>query len=98
MRYKSMVLELLEQHPVIHNQLRSSRTLLSTIDRLATGLKSSHEEWMSNLRQSMQGSSESEITSTAMELAIEELESVLSSDSLTDGDDQQVSDHPIARE
>ena len=96
--YKTMVLELLQQRPQIHEQLRASRTLLSTMEQMAISLKSGHEEWKNHLRQSMASSSESEIANAAMELAIKELESVLSSVSPMDGDDLPILDQPTANE
>ena len=84
MQYKNMVLELLEQRPQILGQLKASRTLLSTVERLAEGLKSSHDEWKNHLRQANPGSSPEQIADEALELSLQELESVLSSVSLED--------------
>ncbi len=98
MMYKTMVLELLQQRPPIHDQLRASRTLLSTTERLAEGLRDSHDMWKSRLRQSMPDSSPSAISSAALESALGELEAVLSSVSPMDGDDWPMLDHPTASE
>ncbi len=40
MHYKTIVLELIQDHPALHEQLRASRTLLSTVERTAAALKS----------------------------------------------------------
>ena len=87
MQYKTIVLELLQQRPQIHDRLKASRTLLPTTERLAEGLKNSHDEWKNHLRQANPGSSPEQIASEAMELALKELESVLSSVSLEDEDE-----------
>jgi hypothetical protein len=87
MQYKNMVLELLEQHPQILGQLKASRTLLPTTERLAEGLKSSHDEWKNHLQQANPGSSPEQIASEALEPALKELESVLSSVSPPDEDE-----------
>ena len=87
MQYKTMVLELLQQRPQIHDRLKASRTLLPTMERLAEGLKSSHDEWKNHLQQANPGSSPDQIASEAMELALKELESVLSSVSPPDEDE-----------
>jgi hypothetical protein len=87
MQYKTIVLELLEQRPQIHEQLKASRTLLSTTERLATLLKNSHHEWKHRLRQASPGSSPEQIADEALEPALKELEAVLSSVSLEDEDE-----------
>jgi hypothetical protein len=63
MLYKTIVLHLLEDRPQMYQQLRKSRTLLATLNRLAEELKASHEALM-NL-----GNQPNE----AAELAIKEL-------------------------
>ena len=78
MHYKTIVLELLEQRPEVHEQLRSQRQLLPTIERMALELKASHEAWQETLAQAKPGSDASQISSEAMELALEELTNRLS--------------------
>jgi hypothetical protein len=51
MRYKSIVLQLLEQYPEFHEQLRSKHMLLSTMEQLARELKTCHEVWKDTLSQ-----------------------------------------------
>jgi hypothetical protein len=77
MLYKTMVLELLQQHPEMHDQLRKQRTLLATMERLAMELKDSHETWKASLAQARPESSESQIASEALELALQDFCSVL---------------------
>jgi hypothetical protein len=79
-QYKTICLGLLEQRPEIYNQLRKSRMLLPTLNRLAGELKASHEAWQLELNETRPGS-DSQIASEAMELAVKELEDRLSADS-----------------
>ena len=77
MYYKTMVLELLKQHPQIHKRLRSQRMLLPTLDRYASQLRTHHEAWMHRLSQAKPGSYQSQIASEALEIALKELEDSL---------------------
>ena len=80
MQYKTIVLELLQQHPEIHQHLQSRRTLLATMELYARELKTSHEAWKDRLCQALPGSNPSQITSEALEIALWELEDVLQSE------------------
>lgn len=80
MQYKTIILELLEQHPLIYTQLQSQRKLLSAVEHYALELKTLHEAWKQQLARAKQGSETSQIASEAMELALEELERSLSSE------------------
>ena len=73
MLYKTMILELLRERPAIHDQLRSQRMLLPTLERLAIQLRTSHLTWKDLLSQAKPGSSESQIASEAREIALQEL-------------------------
>jgi hypothetical protein len=85
MQYKTIVLELLkDQHPIFHEQLRASRTLLTALDFYARGLKASHEVHKLMLSQTRPKSDPHQITSEAMELAIRDLQESLPSESLAD--------------
>jgi len=64
MQYKTITLELLESHPLLHKHLRLSRKLLSELDRYACDLRVEHQRWMGLGLES----------SEASELALEELE------------------------
>jgi len=79
-RYKTICLELLEQHPELYDQLRKRRTLLPTLNRLAGELKARHQAWIQEL-QAIRPGSDSQIASEAMEPALKELEDRLSADS-----------------
>jgi hypothetical protein len=86
MQYKTIGLEMIQQQPELHEQLRASRTLLATMDQLAIELKACHEEWIGRLSQRMPGSDRSQISSEALEMALKELEENLSSASKADED------------
>ena len=79
MQYKTIILELLEQRPQMHEQLRKERKLLTTLEFYAKELKESHEAWKETLGQQRPGSDQSQIASEAMELALKELEDRLPS-------------------
>jgi hypothetical protein len=86
MHYKTIVLQLLEDRPRLHNQLQRERRMLKTVEQLAPELKASHEEWRERLRQLRPESDPAQIASEAMELAIEELRDRLPSESEADND------------
>ncbi len=90
MQYKTIVLELLQQRPEVHEQLRMSRKLLPTVELYAKELKASHETWKETLGQERPGSDQSQIASEALEMALKELEDRLPSASQP-GDIEQLS-------
>ncbi len=77
MQYKTIVLELLQQCPEIHDQLRSKRRLLRTMNAYAAELKAKHRAWMEVLRPARPESATSQISSEALELALEDLPATL---------------------
>ncbi len=83
----TIILELLKQRPEIHNQLRSNRMLLSTVERYARELKANHEIWKGRLSQARPGSDESQIASEALEFALKELEDCFPSSTTVNQDD-----------
>ena len=82
MQYKTIILELLQQRPEMHEQLRKDRKLLTTMESYARDLKTSHEAWKETLNQERPGSDPSQIASEALEMALKELEDRLSAGSL----------------
>lgn len=82
---KTIVLRLLEAQPEIHDRLRQSRLMLRAVDFYAERLRSSHGTWKSQLARTRPGSSESQIASEALEIAITELEEGLTSGELLEG-------------
>ena len=81
MHYKTIICELLQQRPQMHEQLRKDRRLLTVLENYAKELKASHEGWMHLLTQMRPGSNPSQISSEALEMAVKELEDRLPSES-----------------
>jgi hypothetical protein len=96
MLYKTIVLGFLQDRPQIYDQLISRQTLLSTLERYATELKTSHEAWKEQLQQAKTRSSPSQIASEALELALEQLESRLPPELPTDATEPPPLDSAMA--
>ena len=80
MHYKTITLELLQdQFPTLHRRLRNQRKLLETLDQYARMLRDSHLAWRDQLARTRPDSHPGQITSEALELAIEDLMDALSS-------------------
>jgi hypothetical protein len=79
MQYKTIVLEMLKERTELHEQLRLTRRLMPTLEACSKALKTSHEAWMETLAESQPQSSQAQISSAAMELALKELEDRLPS-------------------
>jgi hypothetical protein len=104
MHYKTIIHELLQQRPQMQEQLRKERKLLATLELYARELKASHEAWTDMLSQMRPGSHPAQIASEALEIALQEIEDRLPSDSSQDGSDPKVLDaamlflrHPTRR-
>ena len=87
MQYKTIILELLQQRPEIHDHLRKNRMLLQTLEFYAKELKTSHEAWKETLDQARPGSDPTQIASEALEMALKELEDRLPSGSHPEGNE-----------
>ena len=105
MQYKTIVLELLQQRPEMHDQLRKERKLLTTLEFYAKDLKESHETWKETLGQQRPGSDQNQIASEALEIALKELEDRLPAESHPDNNQPLSLDdamaflrHPTPRE
>lgn len=96
MQYKTIILELLQQRPEMHEQLRLTRRLLPTMEALAKELKASHETWKESLSQAHPGSEGSQISSEALELALKEMEDRLPSASPRDDKELPTLDKAMA--
>jgi hypothetical protein len=80
MLYKTILLELLQgQYPALYERLRSSRTLLSTLDDQAAALRRYHQTRMDELAQVKPDRDPAQMASQAMELAIQDLRDSLPS-------------------
>ena len=73
---------LLQEHPLIYDQLLRNRTLLSELEAQAHELKANHEDWQDRLRQAKPLTDASQIVSEAMEFAVQEMETRLLCESL----------------
>lgn len=73
MHDKTIGLELLEQNPVLHEALRSSRVLLLTLDLCARILATRHQAWECQIGIAKPESDRRQVASEAMELAVEEI-------------------------
>jgi hypothetical protein len=74
MQYKTIILELLQQRPQMHERLRQERLLLPTMERYARELRTRHLEWKELLLERQPDSESSQIASEALEIALKELE------------------------
>lgn len=81
--YKTIVLELLQDRPTLHEQLRASGTLLASMEQLAVALKTCHQGWMTRLAERWPNSDSSQLSSEALELAVNELREDLPAESPT---------------
>lgn len=73
MQYKTIVLELLEQNQPLYHHLRRCRTLLATVERAATELRTSHREWTARLTEAGRGGTDEQLSAEALELALTDL-------------------------
>ena len=83
MQYKTIVHELLQQRTELHEKLRLTRRLLPTIETFARELKASHDEWKETLSEARPDSDPIQISSEAMEMAVQEMEDRLQNESQT---------------
>ncbi len=84
MQYQTIILELLQQRPALHEQLKEKRTMLQTMERYANQLKTSHAAWKEQLSQARPNSDPSQIGSEALEIALQEMADYLDSQLLSD--------------
>jgi chromosome segregation ATPase len=96
MQYKTIILELLQQRPQMHQQLQQQRKLLTTMEAYAKELKASHEAWKEQLAQAKPGSEASQISSEAFEMALKELEERLPPASRVDDQEALALDQAMA--
>jgi hypothetical protein len=96
MLYKTIVLELLKQRPMLHETLRKKRMVLRQVNRLSRELKTSHEAWMEQLSRTRPGSTPSQIASEAEEMALQELLEALPPESPPDEDETFSHDEAMA--
>jgi hypothetical protein len=86
MHYKTIMLDLLEQYPSLYDRLRTSGTLMQSMEHYASELKERHTSWMNTLAQERPGSNPAQIASQALELALQDLQERLSAASAPNAD------------
>ena len=77
MQYKTITLSLIEQRPHWHQQLRQAGTMLATLDEYALKLKTMHVAWQAELIATRPASDPQQLSSAALELAMQELQEQL---------------------
>ncbi|HLN31391.1 MAG TPA: hypothetical protein VK395_26860 [Gemmataceae bacterium] len=77
MQYKTMVLEILHQRLELYEEVRSNRMLLPALESYALELKSLHEDWKEILRLKMPDSDPAQVSSEALELAVQAFQDFL---------------------
>jgi hypothetical protein len=94
--YKTIVLELLQQRPQMHEQLRAHRKLLRTVNQYAQELKRKHEAWKDVLSPVRPESDPQQIASEALDLAMEDLKDCLACESPPDENESLSLDDAMA--
>jgi hypothetical protein len=84
MHYKTIVLELLQDQPALHERLRATRSLLQTLERSAALLRTRHAFWMTELGRKRGATHPSQLSSSALEIAVEELRDALALEMTSD--------------
>lgn len=77
MQYKTIILELIRQNEPLHDRLRSNRSLLATVDRLAEQLKADHEIYLNEMIMQEPTASRPAASQQAFEMAMKEAEEQL---------------------
>lgn len=96
MQYKTIVLHLLEQRPEMYDRLHRERQLLPALERFSQELKSGHEAWTDRLLQAKPDSDTKQIASEAMELALQDLQARMPSESMPSEDEPLSLDEAMA--
>jgi hypothetical protein len=84
MHYKAIVLELLQDQPTLHEELRARRILLQTLERSAARLRSRHAFWIKELARRRRATNPSQHSSSALEIAVQEFRDVLALEMTSD--------------
>ena len=84
MHYKTIVLELLQEHTTLHERLREKRLLLKAVETCSTHLKARHEFWTTRLRLSRMNNEPSQLSSSALEMAVQEFRDDLPPETMDD--------------
>jgi hypothetical protein len=81
MHYKTITLELLRQNPFLHRRLQDNGTLMQSLNHCAGTLRERHLAWMDSLSRTRPQSDPGQISSEALELALQELRDALPAES-----------------
>lgn len=96
MPYKTIILELLQANPTLHETLRRGRMLLPVMESLAIALKARHEALKEQLFATKADIDPSQASSAAMEIAVKEMENRLQAAFPPDGQGQLSLDAAMA--
>ncbi len=96
MPYKTICLQMIQDRPELYDHLLSNRQLLPTLNHYCNELKTSHLTWKEQLFQAKPWSSDSQIASEALGIALKELEDRLPSASPPDDNEMQSRDAAMA--
>lgn len=87
MNYKTITLELIQEFPLLYEQLRCVKRLLPAMDAYAIDLREDHLETMAAMARRWPGSDSRQISAEALEIAIRNLRERLRSASPPDETD-----------
>lgn len=73
MQYKTITLQLLEDHPELHERLRAARRLLEALEVCSTDLRTRHLALADSLSNSQPGRNQTQVSSESFEIAVAEL-------------------------
>ena len=73
MHYKTIVLELIQSRPALHEHLRRERQLPAALARYAMQLETLHTAWKEDLHRTRSDSHPAQLRAEALELALAEL-------------------------
>jgi hypothetical protein len=86
MHYKTIVLGLMEeQYPLLYEKLRKERLLLKALDLYGADLKTRHDYWTDRLSLKRPDSDPIQISSEALEMALQDLRDRLRFESAMNG-------------
>ncbi len=77
MQYKTIVLQMIQDRPEMHEYLRSQKILLPVMEQLAFRVMIIHQGWIQKLLREKPGGSKMLIEALATEIALKELEEML---------------------
>jgi hypothetical protein len=75
--YRTIVMEMLQDRPALHETLRINGTLLESMEHLAAALRACHLSRIDELEEARPKSHPDQLSSEALEMALQELASSL---------------------